>query len=78
MQLVASPHAGQVLPLHSFYILYRSDAAIPTPLLNTSTYKYLGIHVCSSGNPANYMKPARNNILRAHVSQHAAALYIVV
>jgi hypothetical protein len=57
---------GQALPLHSFW--YGSDAAIPTPLLNTSTYKYLGIHFCSSGNPSDYMKPARDNISRAYHS----------
>ncbi len=34
---------GQALPLHSFW--YGSDATTPTPLLNTSTYKYLGIHL---------------------------------
>ncbi len=52
---------GQALPLHMFR--YSSDAAIPTP-----TYKNLVIYICSSGNPSNYMKPARDNISRAYNS----------
>ena len=57
---------GPVHPLHLFR--YGSNAATSTPLLNTSTYKYLGIHFCSSGNPSDYMKPARDNISRAYGS----------
>ena len=54
---------GQVLPLHLFR--YGLNAATSTPF---STYKYLGIHFCSSSNPSNYMKPARDNISRVYGS----------
>ena len=57
---------GQVLPLHLFRC--GLNAANSTPLLNTSTYKYLGVHSCSFGNPSDYIKPARNNISRAYGS----------
>ena len=38
----------------------------PRTLENCTSYKYLGVHFKSSGNPADYMPPARGAITAAY------------